>query len=35
MKFRETVDVLCSSLTHEDVAKALGASTNEGGFKVV
>jgi len=26
MKFREAVDVLCSSLTHEDVAKALGVS---------
>jgi hypothetical protein len=26
MKFRETVDALCSALTHEDVAKALGVS---------
>jgi len=26
MKFREAVDALCSSLNHEDVAKALGAS---------
>ena len=26
MKFREAVDALCSSLTHEDVAKALGVS---------
>ena len=26
MKFREAVDALCSALTHEDVAKALGVS---------
>jgi hypothetical protein len=26
MKFREAVDSLCSALTHEDVAKALGVS---------
>ena len=26
MTFREAVDALCSSLTHEDVAKALGVS---------
>ena len=26
MKFREAVNALCSSLTHEDVAKALGVS---------
>jgi hypothetical protein len=26
MKFREAVDVLCASLSHEDVAKALGVS---------
>ncbi len=26
MKFREAVDALCSSLIHEDVAKALGVS---------
>jgi hypothetical protein len=26
MKFREAVDAVCSALTHEDVAKALGVS---------
>jgi hypothetical protein len=26
MKFREAVDALCASLSHEDVAKALGVS---------
>jgi hypothetical protein len=26
MNFREAVDALCASVTHEDVAKALGAS---------
>jgi DNA-binding XRE family transcriptional regulator len=26
MKFRKAVDALCSALTHEDVAKALGVS---------
>jgi hypothetical protein len=26
MNFREAVDALCVSLTHEDVAKALGVS---------
>jgi hypothetical protein len=26
MNFREAVDALCASVTHEDVAKALGVS---------